>query len=162
MRVGTGYDVHRFRDDGSTEGLRLGGVDVPGAPQLEGHSDGDALIHALCDALLGAAGEGDIGQHFPPGDPETKGVDSRELLTRIVRLIAARGFRVHNADTTVIAEQPTLSPHLIAMRDSLAHTLGVEPSAVNVKATTNEGLDAIGEGRAIAAMAVVLLEEIAP
>ncbi len=161
MRVGTGYDIHRFRDDGSTEGLRLGGIDVPGAPRLEGHSDGDALIHALADALLGAAGEGDIGQHFPPGDPETEGIDSRVLLTRVVRLVGARGFRIHNADTTVIAERPRLAPHLAAMRDSIAQTLAVERSAVNVKATTNERLGAIGEGRAIAAMAIVLIEETA-
>lgn len=159
MRAGTGYDIHRFREGGATEGLRLGGVDVPGAPQLEGHSDGDALIHAIADALLGAAGEGDIGQHFPSGDPETAGIDSRELLIRIVRLVAARGFRVHNVDATVIAEQPVLGPYLTAMRDSIAHTIGVEPSAVNVKATTNEGLGAIGEGKAIAATAIATLDE---
>ena len=158
MRVGNGYDVHRFSDDAEST-LRLGGIDVPGARQLEGHSDGDALIHAIADALLGAAGEGDIGQHFPPGDPETRGVDSRVLLTRIVHLVAARGFRVHNIDSTVIAEQPKLAPHIPAMRDSIAHTVGIEPSLVNVKATTNEGLGDIGEGRAIAATAVVLLEE---
>ncbi|HJM88542.1 MAG TPA: 2-C-methyl-D-erythritol 2,4-cyclodiphosphate synthase [Dehalococcoidia bacterium] len=158
MRVGNGYDVHRFSSDADST-LRLGGVDVPSAPQLEGHSDGDALIHAIADALLGASGEGDIGQHFPPGEPETRGVDSRVLLTRIVRLVAARGFRVHNIDSTVIAEQPKLAPHIPAMRDSIAHTVGIEPSFVNVKATTNEGLGDIGEGRAIAATAVVLLDE---
>ncbi len=156
MRVGNGYDIHRFRADGT---LRLGGIDVPDAPQLDGHSDGDALIHAIIDALLGAAGEGDIGQHFPPGEPATAGIDSRELLTRVVRLVVSRGFRVHNIDTTLIAERPRLGPHLPAMRDSLARVLGVPASAVNVKATTNERLDALGTGEAIAAMAVALLEE---
>jgi 2-C-methyl-D-erythritol 2,4-cyclodiphosphate synthase len=156
MRVGNGYDIHRFRESGT---LRLGGIEVPDAPQLDGHSDGDALIHAIIDALLGAAGEGDIGRHFPPGDPSTKGIDSRELLTRVVRLVVARGFRVHNVDTTLIAERPRLGTHLPAMRDSLARCLGVSASSVNVKATTNERLGGLGSGEAIAAMAVALLEE---
>jgi 2-C-methyl-D-erythritol 2,4-cyclodiphosphate synthase len=156
MRIGNGYDIHRFREGGT---LRLGGIEVPAAPQLDGHSDGDALIHAIIDALLGAAGEGDIGRHFPPGDPATKGIDSRELLTRVVRLVVARGFRVHNIDTTLIAERPRLGQHLPAMRDSVARCLGIPASAVNVKATTNERLDALGSGEAIAAMAVALLEE---
>jgi 2-C-methyl-D-erythritol 2,4-cyclodiphosphate synthase len=159
MRVGSGYDIHRFRTGATAGTLRLGGIEVPDAPQLEGHSDGDALIHAIIDAVLGAAGEGDIGSHFPPGEPATAGIDSRELLTRVVRLIAARGYRVHNIDTTVIAERPRLRPHLTAMRDSIARTVGVEPSAVNVKATTNEGLGQLGAGDAIAAMAVALLDE---
>ncbi len=156
MRVGNGYDIHRFDADGT---LRLGGIDLPDAPQLEGHSDGDALIHAIVDALLGAAGEGDIGSHFPPGEPETAGIDSRELLTRVARLIASRGYRVHNIDATVIAERPHLAPHVAAMRDSIARSLAIEPAAVNVKATTNEGLGAIGAGEALAAIAVVLLDE---
>ena len=155
MRVGNGYDIHRFKEDGT---LRLGGVDIPGAPQLDGHSDGDALIHAIIDALLGAAGEGDIGQHFPPGDPSTRGIDSRELLQRVSRLILAMGFRVRNIDSTVIAERPRLGPHLVAMRDSIASVLGVKPSAVNVKATTNEGLGALGSGEALAALAVALID----
>ena len=159
MRVGNGYDIHRFREGGT---LRLGGIDVPDTPQLDGHSDGDALIHAIIDALLGAAGEGDIGRHFPPGDPSTAGIDSRELLTRIVRLVVSRGFRVHNVDTTLIAERPRLGPHLPAMRDALARCLGVPASAVNVKATTNERLGALGTGEAIAAMAVALLDEDVP
>jgi 2-C-methyl-D-erythritol 2,4-cyclodiphosphate synthase len=156
VRVGNGYDIHRFRESGT---LRLGGIEVPDAPQLDGHSDGDALIHAIIDALLGAAGEGDIGRHFPPGDPSTEGIDSRELLTRVVRLVVARGFRVHNVDTTLIAERPRLGTHLPAMRDSLARCLGVSASSVNVKATTNERLGGLGSGEAIAAMAVALLEE---
>ncbi len=157
--MGTGYDIHRFRADGT---LRLGGVDVPGAPQLEGHSDGDALIHAIIDALLGAAGQGDIGRHFPPDDPATEGIDSRQLLTRVVRLISARGLRINNIDATVIADRPRLADLLPAMRDSIAATAGVEPSAVNVKATTNEGLGPIGAGEAIAAMAVATLDDVVP
>ena len=161
MRVGNGYDIHRFRENGGGP-LRLGGVDVPGAPRLEGHSDGDALIHAVIDALLGAAGEGDIGQHFPPGEPATAGIDSRELLRRVVRIVHARGFRVHNIDTTVVAERPRLELHIAAMREAIASTAGIEPGAVNVKATTNEGLDAVGAGEAIAAFAVALLDDAVP
>lgn len=159
MRVGNGYDVHRFREDGT---LRLGGVDIEGAPALVGHSDGDALIHAVIDALLGAAGEGDIGQHFPPGEDATAGIDSRELLRRVARLVSARGYRVHNIDAVVVAERPRLASSIPAMKESIAHTLGVDGASVNVKATTNEGLDAIGQGLAIAAYAVALLEEDVP
>ena len=158
MRVGTGYDLHRFRDP--AEGtLRLGGVEVPGAPCLEGHSDGDALIHAIIDALLGAAGEGDIGRHFPPGEEATRGIDSRELLKRVQRLVVARGFSIENVDATVIAERPRLSAHIEGMRDSIAVVLGLPAARVNVKATTNERVGEIGAGLAIAAMAVALLEE---
>lgn len=165
MRVGTGYDIHRFRSAGeaaSAAALRLGGIDVPGAPRLEGHSDGDALIHAVIDALLGAAGEGDIGRHFPPGEPEYHDIDSRELLRRVTRLVVSRGFRVANVDATVIAERPRLGGRLDEMRDSVALALGVEPRQVNVKATTNEGLGEIGAGEAIAALAVALLEDAVP
>ena len=159
MRIGNGYDIHRFRDDGA---LRLGGIEVPDAPALEGHSDGDALMHAVIDALLGAAGEGDIGQHFPPGETATAGIDSRELLQRVARIVSARGYRVHNIDAIVLAERPRLGPLVAAMRESIAHTLGIDADAVNVKATTNEGLDAIGAGLAIAAYAVALLDEDVP
>ncbi len=156
MRVGIGYDVHRL-DDGGT--LRLGGIEVAGAPRLLGHSDGDALLHAITDALLGAAGQGDIGQHFPPGEPSLAGVDSRELLRRAARLIAAQRFSVSNVDATVLAERPRIGPLLPAMCESIARTLGIETGRVNVKATTNEGLGDIGRGEAIAAMAVAVLEE---
>jgi 2-C-methyl-D-erythritol 2,4-cyclodiphosphate synthase len=156
MRVGTGYDIHRFRADGA---LRLGGIDIEDAPALDGHSDGDALIHAVIDALLGAAGEGDIGQHFPPGDPATRGIDSRELLTRVVRLIVARGYRVHNVDATVIAERPRLAPHIAPMRESIARCLGIASSSVNVKATTHERFGSLGSGEALAALAVALIED---
>ncbi len=156
MRVGIGYDVHRLGDVGT---LRLGGIDVAGAPRLLGHSDGDALLHAITDALLGAAGQGDIGQHFPPGEPSIAGIDSRELLRRASRLVAAQRYRVSNIDATVLAERPRIGALISAMRESIARTLGVEPGRVNVKATTNEGLGEIGRGEAIAAMAVAMLEE---
>ena len=161
MRVGTGYDLHRFRDPADGV-LRLGGVEVAGAPSLEGHSDGDALIHAIIDALLGAAGEGDIGRHFPPGEESTRGIDSRELLKRVQRLVAARGFSIQNVDATVIAERPRLGRHVGEMRDSIAVVLGLPPGRVNVKATTNERVGDIGAGLAIAAIAVALLEEDVP
>ncbi|MDP2328465.1 MAG: 2-C-methyl-D-erythritol 2,4-cyclodiphosphate synthase [Dehalococcoidia bacterium] len=162
MRVGIGYDVHRFRTDGDAGTLRLGGVEVADAPRLEGHSDGDALIHALIDAILGAAGEGDIGKHFPPGDPSTKDIDSRELLKRVQRLVASRGFTVGNVDATVIAERPRLAPHIDRMRESIAAILGVSVGCVSVKATTNERLGEIGAGEAIAVTAVALLEQDVP
>jgi len=158
MRVGFGYDIHPFREDGSGS-LRLGGVEIEGAPQLQGHSDGDSLIHAVIDALLGASGEGDIGQHFPPDDPHTAGIDSRELLTRVARLLSSRHIEVVNVDVTVIAERPRLAVHIPAMREAVAGVLSLGADRVNVKATTNERMGEIGDGRAIAAMAVVLVEE---
>ena len=158
MRVGFGYDIHPFRE-GDEGPLRLGGVEIPDTPRLEGHSDGDSVIHAVIDALLGSAGEGDIGQHFPPGEPTTAGIDSRELLTRVARLLSSRQISVVNVDVTVIAERPRLAEHLPAMRETVASVLSVGTDRVNVKATTNEGMGAIGDGRAIAAMAVALVEE---
>lgn len=158
MRVGFGYDIHPFRED-ATGQLRLGGIEIPAAPQLKGHSDGDSLIHAVIDALLGAAGEGDIGQHFPPGEPQTAGIDSRELLQRVERLLSSRNIQVVNVDATVIAERPRLAEHITAMRESIAGVLNLPANAVNVKATTNEGMGAIGNGDAIAAMAVALVDE---
>lgn len=158
MRVGFGYDIHPFREDGSGS-LRLGGVEIEGTPQLKGHSDGDSLIHAVIDALLGAAGEGDIGQHFPPDDPATSGIDSRELLTRVARLLSSRHIEVVNVDVTVIAERPRLAPHIQAMREAVSGVLSLGTDRVNVKATTNERMGEIGDGRAIAAMAVALVEE---
>lgn len=158
MRVGIGYDIHRFRADGDGA-LRLGGIEIAEAPCLDGHSDGDALIHAIIDALLGAAGEGDIGKHFPPGDPSTKGIDSRELLKRVHRLISARGYEVNNLDATVVAERPRLSGYIDKMRESIAIILGVNISAVSVKATTNEGMGEVGAGQAISVTAVALIEE---
>lgn len=158
MRVGFGYDIHPFREDGSGQ-LRLGGIEIAEAAQLNGHSDGDSLIHAVIDALLGAAGEGDIGQHFPPGESQTAGIDSRELLQRVERLLSSRNIEVVNVDATVIAERPRLAEHITAMRESVAGVLNLAVGAVNVKATTNEGMGVIGNGAAIAAMAVALVEE---
>jgi 2-C-methyl-D-erythritol 2,4-cyclodiphosphate synthase len=158
MRVGFGYDIHPFREDGGGQ-LRLGGIEIAEAPQLKGHSDGDSLIHAVIDALLGAAGEGDIGQHFPPGEPQTADIDSRELLQRVERLLSSRNMQVVNVDVTVIAERPRLAEYITAMRESIAGVLNLAASAVNVKATTNEGMGVIGNGAAIAAMAVALVEE---
>lgn len=157
MRIGNGYDIHRFRDGNGS--LRLGGVDIDDAPRLDGHSDGDALIHAIIDALLGAAGEGDIGRHFPPDDPALRDIDSRELLKRVQRLVFASGYHVLNIDATVIAQRPRLAPHIDRMRESIALTLGLNQSQVNVKATTNEGIGELGAGDAVAALAVALLEE---
>jgi 2-C-methyl-D-erythritol 2,4-cyclodiphosphate synthase len=155
MRIGIGYDVHPFDQ---ARPLMLGGVRIDGAGGLSGHSDADALLHAVIDALLGAAGLGDIGQHFPPGDPAYKGIDSRELLRRAAGLLTGEGYNVVNVDATVIAEKPRLAPHLEDMQRSIAAVLGIDDSQVNVKATTQEGLGAIGRGEGIAAMAVALIE----
>lgn len=155
MRIGIGYDVH---PSDATRALYLGGVRIDGSPGLRGHSDADALLHAVIDALLGAAGLGDIGQHFPPDDPVYKDIDSRELLRKARELLQEKGYRVDNVDATVIAERPRLAPHLAMMRGAIADILGVDDSRVNVKATTHEGLGAIGRGEGIAAMAVALIE----
>ncbi|HUS82080.1 MAG TPA: 2-C-methyl-D-erythritol 2,4-cyclodiphosphate synthase [Dehalococcoidia bacterium] len=155
MRIGIGYDVHPFD---ATRPLHLGGVRIDGSPGLSGHSDADALLHAVIDALLGAAGLGDIGQHFPAGDPAYKDIDSRELLRRTRDLLAEKGYRAGNIDATVIAESPRLAPHLPEMRSAIAGVIGIDESRVSVKATTHEGLGAIGRGEGIAAMAVALIE----
>jgi 2-C-methyl-D-erythritol 2,4-cyclodiphosphate synthase len=155
MRIGVGYDVHPF--DASRQ-LYLGGVPIDGSPGLKGHSDADALLHAVIDALLGAAGLGDIGQHFPPDDPVYTDIDSRELLRRTRDLLRERGYKAGNVDATVIAERPRLLPHLPAMRSVIAGLLEIDESRVSVKATTHEGLGAIGRGEGIAAMAVALIE----
>ena len=131
---------------------------IDGSPGLRGHSDADALLHAVIDALLGAAGLGDIGQHFPPDDPVYKDIDSRELLRKARELLEEKGYRVGNVDATVIAERPRLAPHLATMRGAIADILGVDDSRVSIKATTHEGLGAIGRGEGIAAMAVALIE----
>ncbi len=154
MRIGLGYDIHRF-GEGLT--LILGGVEFPGERGLDGHSDADVLLHAVIDALLGAAGLGDIGVHFPPGDPEWAGARSTGLLDRTVAMLRERGFSVESVDSTVIAERPRLAERLPAMRERIASVLGISADRVNVKATTNEGLGAIGRGEGIAAMAVALL-----
>lgn len=156
MRIGHGYDVHRL-----TQGRRLilGGVDIPWDRGLLGHSDADVLTHAVMDALLGAAGLGDIGKAFPDTDPAYEGADSVALLERVARMIGQAGYRVGNVDATVLAQRPKLLPHIPQMRSNLARAMGVAEGRVNVKATTEEGLGFTGRGEGVAAHAVVLLEE---
>lgn len=158
MRIGHGYDVHRFSDVECSDGLVLGGVRIPYTRQLEAHSDGDVLIHAICDALLGAMGEGDIGHHFPDTDPANAGIDSRRLLRDVVQIMHAKRWCISNLDSTLIAQAPKISPHIGAMRAVLAADLDVAVERVNVKATTTEKLGFAGRGEGIAAHAVVLLE----
>lgn len=157
MRVGIGYDVHPF-EPGRT--LVLGGVKVEGSWGLRGHSDADALLHAIGDALLGAAALGDLGEHFPDSDPQWKDVPSAVLLAEILAKLRARGLDVAHVDATVIAERPRLAPYRSAMVERIASLLGLAPDAVNVKATTHEGLGALGRGEGIAAMAVATLREV--
>jgi 2-C-methyl-D-erythritol 2,4-cyclodiphosphate synthase len=155
MRIGTGYDIHRLV---SGRKLVLGGVTIPFEKGLLGHSDADVLVHAVCDALLGAAGLGDIGLHFPDTDPKYKDISSLWLLSQTVDLVRRNGYQLQNVDTTIFAEQPKLVPYRSAMLHNLAQTLNVDSSLINVKATTAEGLGIIGKGDAIAAMSVVLLD----
>jgi len=156
MRIGSGYDVHRF---GPGDHVRLGGVRIPHDRGLVAHSDGDVLLHALMDALLGAAGAGDIGQHFPVDDARFAGADSRMLLREVVRLVSARGFEVVNCDLTLIAETPRIAAHREAICTNLAADLDLDRSRVNLKATTTEGLGALGRAEGVAAHAIVLLKE---
>lgn len=154
MRIGFGYDSHRFEDG---RRLVLGGVTIPGATGLKGHSDADVLIHAIIDALLGAAARGDIGSHFPDTDARWKDADSAQLLAAVVEEIAAAGYRIGNVDATVICERPKLRPHIDAIRARLAELLGVDVGQVSVKGKTNEQMDAVGAGVGIAVHAVALL-----
>ena len=156
MRIGQGYDVHALVPGRK---LVVGGVQIPFHLGLEGHSDADVLLHAICDALLGAAGLGDIGRHYPDTDPQYSAIDSRELLRGVAKQLAARRFRVLNVDATVLAQAPRMAPHFARMTGNIAADLGVAPTAVNLKATTTEGLGAIGRGEGTAAMAVALIEE---
>jgi len=155
MRIGHGYDVHRF---GPGDHVVLGGVRLAHAQGLLAHSDGDVLLHALCDALLGAIGLGDIGRHFPDSDPRYRGISSRALLRDCAAMVAAAGWRLSNADITVVAERPRIAAHADAMRANIAEDLACDPSRINVKATTTEGLGFAGRGEGIAAYAVALLE----
>lgn len=155
MRIGHGYDIHAL---GPGDHVTLGGLRIAHVRGLVAHSDGDVLIHALCDALLGALALGDIGRHFPPTDPQWRGADSRLFLRRVAAMVAERGWRLGNADLSVIAEAPKLAPHVAAMQANLAADLGVEPDRIGIKATTHEKLGALGRGEGIAAHAVVLLE----
>jgi len=154
MRIGQGFDVHALA---AGRKLVIGGVEIPFERGLEGHSDADVLLHAICDALIGAAGLGDIGTHFPDTDPKYKGVDSRELLRAVARLIADSGFEVENVDSTIIAQAPKMAPYVKRMRENIAADLSLAVERVNVKAKTAERLGALGRGEGIAAEAIALL-----
>ena len=155
MRIGQGLDVHAFA---AGRKLRIGGVEIPHHKGLAGHSDADVLLHAICDALLGAAGLGDIGQHYPDTDPAFSEIDSRKLLRDVAQKLAALKLKVVNLDATIVAEAPRMAPHVKRMIGNIAADLGIAPAAVNVKATTTERLGFIGRGEGIAAMAVVLVD----
>lgn len=156
MRIGQGVDAHRFREGGT---LVIGGVHIPDVPGLAAHSDGDVLLHALCDALLGAAGLGDIGTHFPDTDPAYAGIDSRLLLREVNARVTEAGFALVNADLTLVAQQPRMGPYIPDMIEHIAEDLGVRRSQVGVKATTTEHMGFTGRGEGIAAFAVVLVAE---
>lgn len=155
MRVGIGYDIHRLIIGRS---LVLGGVSIAYEKGLLGHSDADVLTHAICDALLGAAGLGDIGTHFPDSDPQYKDISSLKLLSETCRLLIDKGFRIVNLDATVFAEAPKLAPHRQNMQTILAETMNIRPSEINIKATTTEGLGVIGKGEGIGAMCIALID----
>lgn len=156
MRVGMGYDVHKLTED---RDLILGGVKIPWEKGLLGHSDADVLIHAVMDALLGAAALGDIGKHFPDTDPAYKGISSIRLLTHVMGLLEEKGYSVGNVDAVIIAQKPKMAPHIPQMRKNLAEAMGVSETRVNIKATTEEGLGFTGRGEGIASQAICLLEE---
>ena len=155
MRVGIGYDIHRLIIGRS---LVLGGVSIAYEKGLLGHSDADVLTHAICDALLGAAGLGDIGTHFPDSDPQYKDISSLKLLSETCRLLIDKGFRIVNLDATVFAEAPKLASHRQNMQTILAETMNIRPSEINIKATTTEGLGVIGKGEGIGAMCIALID----
>ena len=155
LRIGQGIDAHRFKEGGK---LIIGGVDIPHTHGMEAHSDGDVLIHALCDALLGAMGEGDIGKHFPDTDQKFKGIDSRILLRDVVKLMQEKGYQLGNADMTIVAQTPKMAPHLDTMKQHLASDLQADISIINIKATTTEKMGFTGRGEGITALAVVLLQ----
>ncbi len=156
LRIGHGYDVHAF---GAGDHIVIGGVILPFDKGTVAHSDGDVLIHALCDAMLGAAGLGDIGRHFPDSDPAYRGIDSRLLLRRVIELLRGQRWRLGNADLTVVAQAPKMAPHIDTMATYLAADLGCSRDRINIKATTTEKLGFIGNGEGIACYAVVLLEQ---
>jgi 2-C-methyl-D-erythritol 2,4-cyclodiphosphate synthase len=157
MRIGHGFDAHRF---GEGAHITIGGVRIDYDKGLEAHSDGDVLVHAVCDALLGAAGLGDIGRHFPDTDDQYRGIDSRILLRRVRDTLAERDLRLANLDCTVVAQAPRMGPHIASMRAKMAEDMGVSPDQVNIKATTTEGMGYTGRGEGIAAHAVALLVEL--
>ena len=154
MRIGQGFDAHRFQ---AGRRLVLGGVDIPFERGMEAHSDGDVVIHAICDALLGAVAMGDIGKHFPDTDQTIKGIDSRVMLRHIVSLLQQRALKVGNVDATIIAQAPKVGPYIAAMRENLANDMQIDADCVNVKATTTENMGFTGRGEGIAALAVALV-----
>ncbi|MDA9962222.1 2-C-methyl-D-erythritol 2,4-cyclodiphosphate synthase [Opitutales bacterium] len=154
FRIGQGYDIHRFAEGRK---LILGGIEIPHALGLEGHSDADCLTHALADAILGALALPDIGVHFPPSDPALEGIDSMKILLKAKEQCEAKGYLIGNVDATIIAEKPTISPYVDAMKERLAQILDVETNQIGIKATTNEGIGGIGRGEGIGAHAVCLL-----
>ena len=156
IRIGQGYDVHRFNEG---DRIILGGVTIPYERGLEAHSDGDVVLHALCDALLGAVAMGDIGKHFPDTDPAFKGADSRVLLCHVYALVKNKGYELGNIDITIIAQAPKMAPHINAMRENIAHDLNVPIDYVNVKATTTEQLGFEGRKEGIAVQAIVLVQQ---
>ncbi len=156
MRIGHGYDAHRFA---AGRPLIIGGVTIPYELGMEAHSDGDVMIHALCDGLLGAAGLGDIGRHFPDTSDQFKDIDSRVLLRDVVAQLQQQGLSINNVDVTILAQTPKMAPHILVMVENLSADLGVEKNRVNVKATTTEGMGFVGKKEGIAAHAVVLLNE---
>lgn len=154
MRIGQGFDAHRLVPG---RRLVLGGLEIPNERGLEGHSDGDVLLHAVASALLGALGAGDLGRHFPSSDPALAGISGRAIVARVLGLVRAADLAIGNVDATVVAEAPRLAPHLPGMQAALAQALGADPAQINVKATSTDGLGAIGRGEGIAAFAVALL-----
>jgi len=155
MRIGQGYDVHALV---AGRKLVIGGVEIPHATGLAGHSDADVLLHAICDALLGAAALGDIGMHFPDSQPQYSDIDSRELLRAVAKKVRAAGYRIVNVDSTIVAQAPRMAPHVPKMIGNIAADLGLEPAAVSVKATTTEKLGYLGREEGIAAQAIALIE----
>jgi 2-C-methyl-D-erythritol 2,4-cyclodiphosphate synthase len=155
MKIGQGFDVHPFAPG---RRLVIGGVEIPYGQGLEGHSDADVLLHAICDALLGAAGLGDIGRHYPDTDQKYHEIDSRELLRDVAKKLKAQKLEVINIDATILAQEPRMAPHMARMIGNIAHDLGIEPAAINIKATTTEGLGFVGRVEGIAAQAVALLD----
>lgn len=156
IRIGIGYDIHRLVDERK---LILGGVEIPAIKGLEGHSDADVVLHAVCDALLGAAGKGDIGQHFPNHDDRYKDISSKELLKTVCSILSREEWRINNVDVMVILEEPKIEPFKSRMRSSIAEVLKIEDDKVNIKATTTEGVGSLGRGEAVAAQAVALIEK---
>ncbi|MBU2445375.1 MAG: 2-C-methyl-D-erythritol 2,4-cyclodiphosphate synthase [Bacteroidetes bacterium] len=156
IKIGFGYDVHKFAPERK---LVLGGVEIPFTQGLEGHSDADVLLHAICDALLGAAALGDIGTHFPNTDSQFKNIESTKLLANVLELIKKNNYKINNIDSTVCLEEPKLLPHIDSMREKISVILGIEKSCISIKATTNEKMGFVGRGEGIAAFAVALLEE---